>query len=398
MEPMREPSNNQKRVRSVEEYLSYLKLAKKSDVTIRDYRAILGYYADFIEVPISDLHKNLLPDDLMRYAESLDGKAAVTRTKFIRTVARFMKINHIVFDVLELGVITSKSDDGDKGDEPLTRETAQQMIDLSDPQMKAVITFMCSTGCRAGETAKLLLSDIGRIEQGKFICDIKGSVVNIRNDIAKNRKGGLVFLTSESREYLSLWLNARNEYIRMADIKSQNLRKGSTGRVKGAKHNGAKIGRPTNDTRVFACSYYTLSEKFKDLYSVVGNKKDIFGRGAVVPHRCRAFFRTNAARTMGTDLAEGILRHTGYLNKEYFRMTPEERERAFREGEAALYITRADHRIQSGKLSELERENQRLQQQITELQRVQEASATMDKITADREDLIKEILKRVHQK
>jgi integrase len=354
-----------KKIRSVDEYLTVLTQAKKSPVTIRDYRYILNDYARFTGVALPDLHTHLNPDDLMGYADHMSGSAPVTRKKFIGTVARFMKINGVAFDELERGVITS-SEPEEKEDLPLTLDLAQKMMDLGTPHTRALIAFMCSTGARAGETSQLLLSDVGKIEHGKFVPDITGSVVNIRNKIAKRGKGGMVFLTREAREFLTLWLKDREQYIRLADVKSKNLRKGDTGREKGAKHTGAPITRPQNDQRLFAVSYYTLAKLFRVLYGKVDGRKDKYGRGAVVPHRCRAFFRTNASK-MGVDLVEGILRHSGYLNAQYVRMTPEERYKQFHAGEAALYITRKDHRIQTGELADLKRANEELTKDVAQL-------------------------------
>lgn len=357
---------NGKKVRSVDEYLDALARAKKSAVTLRDYRYILNDYAKFIGTPLEKLHENMNPDDVMRYADHLEGRASVTRKKFLLTVSRFMKLNGCEFDTLELAVITS-SEPSENDSDPLTLDMAQKMMDSATPHTRAIISFMCSTGCRSGETSKLLLSDVGKIEHGKFKPDINGSVVNVRNTIAKGGRGGLVFLTEEAREYLTLWVRDRDEYIRVADVKGQNLRKGSTGRVKGAKHDGEKIFRPKNDQRLFACSYSTLAKLFREMYRLVDGKMDKYGRGSVVPHRCRAFFRTNASKTMGVDLAEGILRHSGYLNQAYVRMTPEERQSAFHAGEHVLYLTRPDHRIQTSRLGKLEAENKRLQKQVAEL-------------------------------
>ena len=83
---------------------------------------------------------------------------------------------------------------------------------------------------------------------------------------------------------------------------------------------------------------------------------------------------------MGVDLAEGILRHSGYLNAAYVRMTPEDRRSMFHEGESALYITRGDHRIQSNALDTLKRENQELRESIRKLE---EKESAIKEIRAD---------------
>jgi integrase len=357
------------KTRSVDSYINALVLAKKSAITVRDYRLILKVYSKWLGVPVENLHQNLNSDDLMRYARKLDADkiAPVSRRKYLMVIARFMQINNIEFDDLEQGAINAFQPE-ERNDKPATKELLQSMMDMGDPHSRAIISFLTSTGCRAGETSQILLSDIGRIEHGNFVPDINGGVVRIRNEIAKRRKGGLVFLSSESREYLTIWLQNRDDYIRMANTKSQNLRKGNTGRAKGLKHAGEKITRPAEDQRLFACSYYTLSQLFGKLYSQIDGEKGKYDKNMVTPHGCRAFFRTNAAKTMGIDLTEGILRHSGYLNQAYVRMTPEDRENQFHEGEASLYITRADHRIQGGKLDALARENKELQGRLQQVE------------------------------
>lgn len=343
------------KVWSVDAYITALTLAKKSAITVRDYRYVLLMYTKWLGVLIENLHENLNPDDLMRYAKKLDDDkiAPVSRRKYLGTIARFMAINGIEFDEMELGAITALESE-DRNDKPATKELLQKMMDMGDSHTRAIISFLTSTGCRAGEASQILLTDVGRIEHETFIPDINGSVIKVRNEIAKRRKGGYVFLTTEAREFLTIWLRNRDEYIRMAAIKSQNLRKGDTGRVKGAKHTGEKIHRPEKDERLFACSYYTLSQLFGKLYLQVDGSKGKYEKNMVTPHGCRSYFRVNAVKGgMSIDLVEGILRHSGYLNQAYVRMTIEDRFQTFKENEVSLYITRADHR----KMTELEKTN-----------------------------------------
>jgi integrase len=386
------------KIRSVDEYIKSLKRAKKSAITLRDYRYILLMYAKWLGVPVEKIHENLNPNDLMRYADKLDDDkiAPVSRRKYLTVIARYMENNGVTFDSMDKNTITAFEPE-ERNDKPATKELLMKMMDLGDPHTRSIISFLTSTGARAGETAQILLSDVGRIDHGRFVPDINGDVVQIRNEISKRRRGGLVFLTSECREFLSIWLQNRDDYIRMATVKSQNLRKGDTGRIKGAKHNGEKITRPEKDERLFACSYYTLSQLFGKLYSKIDGEKGKYDKNMVTPHGCRAFFRTNAARSMGVDLPEGILRHTGYLNQAYWRMTPEQRQADFKAGEPSLYITRPDHRIQTGKLSELEREKDALQVRVQQLEAAQAAGKMLDSFTDKDERLIQEAIKRMNQ-
>ena len=51
------------KVRSVDQYLTILKAANRSDVTIKGYRAVLSHYAKYLKVPLGDLHNHLNAED-----------------------------------------------------------------------------------------------------------------------------------------------------------------------------------------------------------------------------------------------------------------------------------------------------------------------------------------------
>lgn len=361
---------NGRKIRSVDQYLDILTAAGRSPITIRNYRQILKQYAAFLNIPLEQLHTRLDPDDLVRYAASIADKRETGRKSTLITIHRYMAVNGVEFDELEKNVVMIKVNE-EREDKPLTAELLQGMMDQATPHGRALLSFLVSTGCRAGETSKILLSDVGRIENGRFIPDISGDVIQVRNDIAKRKKGGLVFLTREAREYLTVWLKDRARFIADADKRTQTLYA-----LKGCKKHervprketGTPISRPANDQRLFACGYSTVDKTFGRLYRAVDGERGATGN-KITCHACRAYFRTNAVKGMSIDLAEGILRHSGYLNAAYVRMTPEERYRQFKEGEASLYITRADHRVQSGKLSALEQRNQELTARLEEIEK-----------------------------
>lgn len=359
---------NGKKIRSVDQYLAILKAAGRSDITIRNYRQILKQYAEFLQVPLEELHKHLNADDLVRYASAIAHKRDAGRKSTMITIHRYMAVNGVEFDELEANV-TKVQLTQERADKPLTTELLQAMMDQGTPHGRALVAFLISTGCRAGEVSELLLSDVGRIENGRFVPDIRGDVVQIRNEIAKRKKGGFVFLTREAREYLTAWLNVRAAYIADADVRTSRLYT-----IKGGKKHertprkdiGTQAKRPVDDQRLFACSYAVIDKTFNRMYKAVDGERGVTGN-KITAHSCRAYFRTNAVKTMGIDLAEGILRHSGYLNAEYVRMTPEERYEQFKNGEAALYITRADHRIQTSKLDRLAQENKELKSRIDQM-------------------------------
>ena len=359
---MPDPPQNGKKVRSVDAYLAVLAAGDKSPITIRNYRQVLKLYAEFLKVPLGELHKHLDPDDLQRYATSIMSRSKAGRKSTLSIISRYMKVNGVIFDDFESQVFKVKADE-DRTDKPLDRETVIKMMDMGNAHSRAVISFLISTGCRAGETSNVLLSDVGTIKNSVFTPDIYGDVVNIRNDIAKRRRGGYVFLTSEAREFLTIWLKDRDRFIRDSNDRVSRLYTAHTGHAKVPRKDiGERVKPRKNDQRLFACSYSNIDKTFGRLYRAVDGSRGKY-RAKITAHSCRAFFRTNAVKGVSIDLAEGILRHSGYLNDQYVRMTLDQKYQEFKAGEAALFLTRADHRIQGGqidkanqKIAALERE------------------------------------------
>lgn len=385
--------NGVKKIRNVEQYLAILKTAGKSNITLRNYKQILTQYARFLKVPLEDLHNHLDADDLVRYSAEISWMRETGRKSHLSTIHRYMALNGCEFDELEFNAAKVKVTE-ERDDKPLTTTLLQKMMDQGNPHSRAIISFLISTGCRAGETSKILLSDVGRIENGKFVPDLSGSVVNIQNEIAKRKKGGFVFLTAEAREYLTIWLKDRERFIADANIRTTHLWTGNTYHESTPRKGiGKPVRRQENDQRLFAVSYSSLDKTFGRLYRKVDGERGKSG-AKITAHGCRAYFRTNAAKAMSIDLVEGILRHTGYLNAAYVRMTPSDREAQFHAGESALYLTRADHRVQSGKLSLLEQKNAELMARLAAMEKREKEQNSLADIVAANPSVLQDLIKQ----
>ncbi len=350
------PSRGNKTVKyDVPSYLSMLRLAKRSEQTITSYRKILNSYAQFLGVPLNEVHKHLTVSNLLKYADSRKGRSDAGTKTNLNIIRRFYTVNGVAFDEMEFNAVNPKINK-EHNDKPLELETMQKMMDLTDAHGRAILSFLISTRCRAGETCEILLSDV------------HGDVVTIRNEIAKGGHGGNVFLTVEAREDLDLWLKERDDHIRIAKER-MTPKEGKKGFRAGPKPADGKpdtraVIKPIeNDQRLFGVTYSSLRNIFDRLYQKVDGEQGKYHSKCTV-HSCRKYFRTYAARGMHPDLVTNLLRQTGYLDSTYVRMPDDEKKKLFHAGEAALYITRADHRIQTGKLTELERRNAELEERL----------------------------------
>lgn len=304
---------------TVSEYLGMLALAKRSEKTLILYKSVLIQYAKFLNVPLDQVHNYLLPENLIKYAASRNGKSEKGTKMHMSILHRYFSINGVGFDTLEMNILKAERRE-DQDDKPLTLPVILKMMDMGTPHTRAILSTLISTGMRAGECCQILLSDVN------------GDVIHIRPEIAKRRHGGDVYLTAETQDYLDLWLKTRPHYIEMGERKHAGL-----------VASGHSKARDKNDQRLFACSYPTMRDLFSRLYEKVDGEKGKY-RARCTLHSCRKYFRTHAVKTLPLDLVEKIMRHQGYLTSSYVRISDEESRKTFHSGEHSLYITRPDQR------------------------------------------------------
>jgi len=322
-------------------------------------------YAKFLNVQLGEVHNHLSPENLVRYAISREGRSERGTQNNLSVLRRYMTINGVQFDLMQNNIVSMRCTEPLE-DKPLEPATLEKMMDLGSVQAKAIISTLISTGMRAGECSNLLLSDV------------QGDTITIRNDIAKGKRGGKVYLTAEARGYIDAWLKDRDRHIKATEITTRNM-----DRI-----------RKQNDQRLFACSYNSMQKLFSRLYQMVDGEKGKY-HALCTLHSTRRYFRTHAVSTMPLDLVEKIMRHTGYLTGSYVRISDEEARKQFHAGETALYITRADHRIQGSKLDDLQRLNASLLDRLQQMEQKQQTIEKLDKIPlseADKDDIVKRML------
>jgi integrase len=336
----------------VTKYLSYLELSGRSDATIASYRKTLKGFADYLNVPLDDLHSRMDVDSLIAYAKSCSDRSPNGNKTRLSILSRYMRMNGVVFDEMERQAARPRVTK-EYCDKPLTVDLLRKMMDLTDAHGRAIITFLVSTGCRPGEAAQVLLSDV------------KSDVVTIRNEIAKGGRGGKVYLTAEAREYLDLWLRERDRHLQRNQRRTRGIQPGSKG--------------PAIDKRLFGIKYSSLLGLFSRLYRKVDGERGKYGRNRCSPHSCRRYFRTVAAKELGVDITDKIMRHTGaYLSGSYVRLNDEEIREAFHRGEHALYVTREHQHPDRNEIEILKQERSELEDRMILMEK------RMEEITAGR--------------
>lgn len=340
-------------VYTVSGYLKRLTLAKRTARTIQLYRERLGYFANFLEVPIDELHNHLTKENLVNYAEHIQDLAPSTRQMVLSIVLRYYKINGVMgFDELETAILKPRNYD-EPDDKPLTRDILQRMMEIANPRERAVIEFLVSTGCRAGELCAIRPEDVSE------------DIVHIRPEVTHQR-GRTVYLTSEAREALDVWLTRREDYMLQTDNKYYSR------------------GRTGGDTRLFCSSYSGMKKTWLKLFDRVDGSRGKY-RAACTMHSCRRYFRTNAVRGMGLDLVEMMMGHEGYLTKSYRRIPQDEARKQFHEGELVLFITvaskRTEERIVEGVKQEMTKQISAQDRMIEKMQLEMETLMRIAKFT-----------------
>jgi len=350
----------------VNEYLKSLTDGEQplSAKTIRNYRQALLSFANFIGTDIAQLHNHLTPVNLKNYGASLKNHKPSSINLNMSIVRRFYWINDapVANGRLEEQTMRrrKKVNPNLHTDVPLPLSRLQDMMAIADVRGKAILSFAISTGCRAGEMSLLRLSDVD------------GDVVTIPDEYAKGQRGGVVYLTSEAKDYLDKWLSVRPEYLKSANKRNKTLVK----RGYSSKY--------TTDDRIFGITYNSMQGIFSRLYARTGGKRSsgkvthayknrVTGDvktalptyAQLTLHSCRRYFSTHAQETMTKDLVEYLMRHTGYLSSSYYRN--EKAKREFQRGEFALYINKNREDTRDDEVAQLQDTVESLKKDMAEV-------------------------------
>ena len=219
---------------------------------------------------------------------------------------------------------------------PLSKEEIRQICDRSKPQRRAIYMILKDTGLR--------ISEVLWIKKEYFNFNNTPVSLDFRPDQDKtNGTNQTRFITSETREYVELWIRERKdeEYLF----------------IKNAAHHDQALN---NEERIFDLLRKKLG--FTKRY-------EHNNRNFITIHSFRAFTTTTLADKYGEEFAHGYVGHSKYLGQYVRNRTkyPEMFQRV--ENEFMLYKT-VEIIDESQRVNELEQNNNRLQHDVTELKQI----------------------------
>jgi len=281
-------------------------------------------------------------DDLLKFLASLDSQAPKTVSCKITGVRVFFSENDLEFSNKFWRKIKRRG----KGSEALTMDKIPNNQDLRKILMhlliggQALTLLLLSSGMRIGEALKLVFHDIK--------LDETPARVNVRGEIAKNKKPRITFISREAKEVLLEWIKNREQYIQVACRKSHLHKK------------------QTDDPRVFPFSDATFYMAWNNALKKAGlfEQDPSTNRTTIHPHTLRKFFRAKLGMVISVDVAEALMGHGEYLTKIYRRYPDPEKtlREEYNKGEHALLIFG-----ESEQLTKWENEKRQMQNTINSL-------------------------------
>ncbi len=284
-------------------------------------KAQLEAYNQLSETYLQDTTRDRLTD-AMKFSASMSGDIPHSAKNRLASLRGFFSFNGIEFTDRQWKQASLKLP---KGKGARTREleidtvTIRSVLEHADIRMKALVTFLCSTGCRIGETLCLQMEDV--VFDGDGI-----GTVNIPGACTKTGQNRTCYCSSEAVKYLKEWLRIRESYMRSAANKG----------------NGLGVSRPDieTDNRIFPFDAHSVNVSWNNLTvkAGLGSIDRTTNRRQFHVHMFRKFFRTQLAMKCSVDVVEFLMGHEGYLAGSYVRLTKTQIKESYVKGSSVLHI------------------------------------------------------------
>jgi len=319
-------SQNKSEAEIIKEYQGY---AEEND--FRNVGLSLDNFVQFLneDHPEITLNVNLIPKPFKKKS----GKTIRTYFGFVKSYLRICHDVRLTIDDVKDYITFPKPRNEPRRAIPI--DVLKKIFSNSSPSRRALYCVLISSGMRIGEALALTPKD--------FHLDENPVRVTIDAEITKTKEGRETYISSEAVDKVKPIIET--------------------------KEDNEKIFAVADDNHL-AVIY---EEKvFFDLRKKLGllEKYKSSNRFVVNIHAFRAYFHTKASQKHGSDYANALDGHGAYL-KQYYRETPEDRAKKYKELESSLLIE--SYKLESEKtkdkiISNLQEEMQKLHDKMKRLE------------------------------
>lgn len=247
-------------------------------------------------------------------------------------------------------------------DRPPTILEFKRILAHSNLRQKALYLTLASSGMRIGETTKITLDDID--------LDKDPTRINIRAEYTKTGVARVCFISDEASSYVKEWLEHRQDYLDYS-IKILNLPD---------KHgeNKQTITKSNVDNRVFPFVTNCARIGLVRILNKTGlDLRDIRTKRYIIHiHTFRKFFSSRMTLSCPRDAIEMMMGHETGLSGAYLRFSENELGEMYKKSMHEVTIFESDT---TGKLKDLEKEIERRDEKLAEIEDRTEFLKNLDK-------------------
>jgi len=266
-----------------------------------------------------------LLDDFVSYLVKIEVSPNTTKN-YVAAAKKWLRFSGVELssdklrDTLELPVQYSIT-----SDRVPTVEELRDIIVVSKPRGKALVSMLASSGIRIGEALSLKVRDLDFTAHPARI--------RLKPEVTKSRQGRWCFISDEATAFLREYLGS-SQRNRLAGQDGKPLAVEESyvflGRHQGLDDNGEPYKTRRKEESPGAIenkpiSYWDADFIFTTALKNAGiTEKDDHGRDRIHLHCLRKFFFTRMLAVLGRETTEALMGHREYLDAAYRRYTIEQ--------------------------------------------------------------------------
>jgi len=253
-----------------------------------------------------------LLDDFVGYLVKVKDSPNTTRN-YVAAAKKWLRFSGVELSSDKLkGILELPTQYSITSDRVPTAEELRDIVVVSKPRGKALITTLASSGIRIGEALSLRVKDLD--------FNVHPTRIRLKPEVTKSRQERWCFVSDEATSYLKEYLKGRigepESYIFLG--RHQGMDDAGDGYRQSRKDNDGKTG---NKPISYWDADFILTTSLKNAGIT---EKDDHGRDRIHLHCLRKFFFTRMLAVLGRETTEALMGHREYLDAAYRRYTLEQ--------------------------------------------------------------------------